>query len=795
MRTLYPAALAVLALALSGCLSDSNDPDSTPNPPVTGVPDLPPADTTFVAQFDPLNGIVPYPNDILGFLADPSDDGTLNVPELATWPLAPVVNQLDGFSTNARIQANFTRGVDPASLGPGSVFLLEVALSKTTKATVGLSDVTLCKLNLVPPPANAACPGLGVPAPTGNPFLVPGVDYVAELAPDFDAGGQTIQLRLLKSLNGNRDNLFTPGTENGYLVIMTNAIKDERGTPAAPDATYAQIRAGYQAGVIQLPPPGTPLPPDLTTEQLLALFVAAHLEVAKTLGIPTSSIIATASFTTLDTTVVLESAVSATEPLPAQFSPYTTPIPLPDGQGGFIPAGTPVTTDLVFALLGSPDPTPANMLLYGGALSGLDYYLKIPAAPTDPTILFETWEGAGGSTLTKFNPFPVAKDPEAVVSVPLLVAVPLDNGVPVIGGPVVVVGHGLQGNRLTMLYFAEKWASIGATVIAMDAPLHGIPYPEIDFENLTPEEIGAIVAETPEALFRVPGVPERTFDVDLITGGGISGGVPGEPDGVIDASGAHWINLANPLTTRDQWRQGGLDLVQLFKSIPGFDIAPPGFQPDGVPDYAGSSIHLDAISLHGFIGTIGLGAFGDSSNVATATLGVFGAPISEYSLDSYAFGPVIEASFEAQGLIPNTGLYNNFFRDFQNALDAGDPISFAASAAANHPIHMITVEGDTVAPNSMSKRMFDAMSGVEVTTPGPNDTSLNPASHVCFTEGSHGSQADPTASLAATIEMQKQTVAFGASFGTVLPIFDPTVIGSYANGDCSAPPRPRANTQ
>ena len=331
MRTLYPAALAVLALALSGCLSDSDDPDSTPNPPVTGVPDLPPADTTFVAQFDPLKGIMPYPNDILGFLANPSADGTLNVPELATWPLAPVVNQLDGFSTNARIQANFTRGVDPASLGPGSVFLLEVALSKTTKATVGLSDVTLCKLNLVPPPANAACPGLGVPAPTGNPFLIPGVDYVAELAPDFDAGGQTIQLRLLKSLNGNRDNLFTPGTENGYLVIMTNAITDERGMPASPDATYAQIRAGYQAGVIQLPPPGTPLPPDLTTEQLLALFVAAHLEVAKTLGIPTGNIVATASFTTLDTTVVLESAVSATEPLPAQFAPYTTPIPLPDG--------------------------------------------------------------------------------------------------------------------------------------------------------------------------------------------------------------------------------------------------------------------------------------------------------------------------------------------------------------------------------------------------------------------------------------------------------------------------------
>ena len=277
MRTLYTAALAVLALALSGCLSDSDDPNSTPNPPTTGVPDLPPADATFRAQFDPLNGIMPYPNDILGFLADPSGDGTLNVPVLSTWPLAGVVNQLDGFSTNARIQANFSRAVNGASLNPGTLYLLEVALDKATKAVVGLSDTTLCKISL----SHAdACAAIGV-APTGNPFLVQGVDYVPEVAPDIDAAGQTIQLDLLRPLNGNRDNLFTPGTENGYLLILTSGITDTSGTPAAPDATFAQVRAGYEAGIIVLPPPGTPLPPDLTTEQLLALYLAAHLEVPR----------------------------------------------------------------------------------------------------------------------------------------------------------------------------------------------------------------------------------------------------------------------------------------------------------------------------------------------------------------------------------------------------------------------------------------------------------------------------------------------------------------------------------
>ena len=450
-----------------------------------------------------------------------------------------------------------------------------------------------------------------------------------------------------------------------------------------------------------------------------------------------------------------------------------------------------MTTDLVYALLGSPDPTPATMLLYGGVLSGLDYYLKVPENPNDASMIRQWWTGAGGSTLSKFNPFPVAKDPGVVVNVPLLVAVPLAGGVPQIGGPVVVIGHGLTGNRLTLLAMAEKWAAAGATVVARDSPVHGIPYPEIDFANLTPEEIGAIVAETPEALFRIPGVPERTFDVDLITGG--TPGTP--PDGVIDPSGAHWINLSSPLTTRDQWRQAALDLVQLFKSIPGFDIAPPGVQPDGVADYAGSSIHYDGISLGGFNGTTALGAFGDASNVATATLGVSGAVIADVALDSFAFGPSIEAGLQASGLVPNTSLYNNYFRDFQNALDAGDPASFAANAAATHAIHLMTVEGDTVVPNSASNRLVEIMGATEVTAPGPNDVSGNGASRVCFIEGGHGSQADPSASLATTIEMQTQTVTFGASFGTVLPISDPTVVGSFAAGDCQAPDRPRANTQ
>jgi hypothetical protein len=52
--------------------------------------------------------------------------------------------------------------------------------------------------------------------------------------------------------------------------------------------------------------------------------------------------------------------------------------------------------------------------------------------------------------------------------------------------------------------------------------------------------------------------------------------------------------------------------------------------------------------------------------------------------------------------------------------------------------------------------------------------------YVAFTKGSHGSLFDPTASLAATVEMQRQSVLFALSAvqpgGPFVVITDPTVI-------------------
>ena len=95
---------------------------------------------------------------------------------------------------------------------------------------------------------------------------------------------------------------------------------------------------------------------------------------------------------------------------------------------------------------------------------------------------------------------------------------------------------------------------------------------------------------------------------------------------------------------------------------------------------------------------------------------------------------------------------------------------------------MIGVVGDATGPNSATERLIDVMGLPGISAPGPNFVSQGV---VRFTEGSHGSQLDPTASLAATVEMMTETVVFHAGVpgtlpgrGMVILISDPMVIST-----------------
>jgi len=194
---------------------------------------------------------------------------------------------------------------------------------------------------------------------------------------------------------------------------------------------------------------------------------------------------------------------------------------------------------------------------------------------------------------------------------------------------------------------------------------------------------------------------------------------------------------------------------------------------------------------------------------------VGGGTVSDLLLDSFSFGPRIEAGLIGNGLVPNTSLYNNFIRDLQNIVDAGDPISHAARAAGNTAVHFIQVDGDSVVPNSASNRLAAEMerAGLEDYTFSPTPV-IDPAglkARVCFTEGaSHGSQLQPTddtsAAQTATGEMQAQQLVFIAGnpmamlppngqtliFGASGSPIAPAAYGNFTD-DCNAPDRTRAN--
>ncbi len=371
----------------------------------------------------------------------------------------------------------------------------------------------------------------------------------------------------------------------------------------------------------------------------------------------------------------------------------------------------------------------------------LPYYLEAASSPGDSNAVLKSyWKAAGPSpvpgidpasrNLTRFNPVP-GKTTD--VTVPLLVTVPNATAAggagcprPTAGWPVAIVQHGITGNRSQALAMADSFADGCFIVAAIDLPLHGI-------------------TDTANPLYAGP--IERTFNVDL------------NADGKIDDSGTHFINLSSPLTGRDNLRQGEADIIVLTKSLANLDVTG-----DGQPDVDPARIHYVGLSLGGIVG----GAHVHHSDTRTATLAVPGGVQTKLLLDSATFGPVVRAGLAAAGLVDNSTIFNNrILRDFQTVIDPGDPINHICACSAQQPVHLIQVVGDTVVPNNSTQRLVTAGNLRQITTPGPNPVGPTEGVWVNFTEGSHGSLFDPTASPAATVEMQKQTVGFAAS--AVLP--------------------------
>jgi pimeloyl-ACP methyl ester carboxylesterase len=687
MDRLVTAACLAAALLLGACSGGHGsvgptDTTSGNGNPVAATSVTPQASTA--ALFQPLQGILPYPTDL--YFAG-STDGTLNIqPANALMPNQAAINALDGFSTTAVIRARFGGPLNPASFTAQSVIVLQVTIDNTTKATTGV----------VQP-------------------LIYGVDYTTGVGPETAVGSTILEIRPTHPLVPS-----TGTTNNGYLVLLTNAITDATGKAATADTDYANIKAAL------------PTCAAITDSSLhgICQLTGAHLQIAQAIGLNPANVVLSFSFSTqsiFDTLAVVEQTATA-QPLIVHSTGLTTAQANPRLSG--------------------------HATVYVGTLS-IPYYLS----RTEP--LTGYWQGnpspldPGSRFLTRFNPVPV---PTETLAIPVLVAVPNANSAagpakPAGGWPALIFEHGITRNRTDMLAVADSFADSGFVVVAIDLPLHGLTDPT--------SPLYASAANPLYAGLSLPasGSIERTFDLDVMNN---TTGAPG-PDGQIDSSGASFINLTSVLTTRDNLREGAADLITLTRSLPNMNL-----DSDPAGDINPAGIHYLGHSLGAIVGGVYLGV-ASKTEVSTATLAMPGGGLTYLLRDSPTFGPRIVAGLEAQGLVQGTTLFEQFFRDAQTVVDAGDPLNYIAAAATNHPIHLLQIVGsdssppDQVVPNSATQRLINAAALVRIPAPAmprPVTNANGFRAYVNFVIGDHGSIIDPTASLAVPMEMQAEAITF-----------------------------------
>ncbi|MCB1637635.1 MAG: Ig-like domain-containing protein, partial [Thiothrix sp.] len=494
-----------------------------------------------------------------------------------------------------------------------------------------------------------------------------------------------------------------------YMVVLTNSILDTDGAAAASPSAYLLAKAGTSLT-------GTAYAALEPLRQLIATQEAA----AALAGVARQRIILSWTFTTQSVTPVM----TATRELAKAGSTLQ------------LSQAVATTADINASLSGH-----AN--IHAGVLQ-VPYYLDAVAP------LSGYWQGAGGSFLTRYNPTPVATGTQTI---PVLMTVPNANALaggtaPEGGWPVVIFQHGITRNRTDLLAIADTLADAGKAVIAIDLPLHG-------------------VTDTGNPFYA--GTGERTFDLDLQNN---ATGATGA-DGVIDDSGAYFINLGSLLTTRDNARQAISDLLILRRSLGSVSTV----------SLNDNSVGFVGLSLGAMVGTSYLS---QENRVTPASLAAPGGGVARLLDASPTFGPVIHAGLAANGVTQGSSAYDSFMAAFQMVVDPIDPVVLGAKAAARHPVHLMEIVGvnglgaDDVVVNSVDGW---PLSGTEplirvMGLPAITETTPNTSGAVRFSEGCHGSLLSPECSPAATVEMQTETAFFQASGGNAIVISNPAVIAT-----------------
>ena len=819
MKKLVLSLAVASALGLSGCDSESLQ-DIEQNVANGGGNPVPPIARV---AFDPANGVVSVPNDVL---FSGTTDGTLNIPVADPTNVSDpqvALNALDGWSTINPfvLNINFPAGValDPNSVNGASVRIFETELGGPTASSECASV-----------PTAAACRVLNE--------LTFGRDFVAQATP---AGVAVVPLQPLKG-------------KTSYIVTLTNSLLDDNGNPIQASVTYDLLKLDLAT---------TPLA--TAAQRGLQGLVNSFETAVSSQGIDAANIIYTASVTTQSTVDVLASVKAL---LANNLATQTPPVI------GAQDTGLSVAQALTAQGVTLP---PAQAALFSAAnlLQGritLPYYLGVPSALNPLAPVNESWKalcdslvitsGAAAQNpavipanpvdlvdgqciaisqannlpapglrnlgldternLTKFNPVPAPQGPSnlptltgddanpGILDVQITTPdLPVVNGVraslglpaltaPADGWPIAILQHGITSRKEDMLAVTGILAINGIATAAIDHPLHG----------------------------------SRGFNLD---------GQPGDELNASTVSATHYMNLASLVTTRDNLRQSTADMLGLRLGV-NFMVDAQG-QPLGINGrkvfFLGHSLGaITGINFTSLANTPLNDAVDPFFKVDAASFAMPGVGVANLLLESGSFSGLIKASLtlaqsaEFQALVaqlyPNgdqteaqlVAAFETFtanlsaaqlaelnatFAQFtfaaQTVTDAGDPGNYAAGIVATQtPTHLIEVVGngsdnlsDQVIPNVVSTsplagteaaiRLLGLPSVTETVQATGEQTSVSGA--VRFINGHHGSiltpavrpeAQDAVANARATQEMQTQVAGFFASMATLIPVTDSSVI-------------------
>jgi len=792
------ASLIISSLALTACDSDTE---------VLDVEEYK-LYTSSRIQFDPANGIVSLPNDLL---FSGTTDGTLLLPDETSAIAAAsaagetmtyddntyAIGALDGWSTTQPISIGVdlyeNRTLDAASIEQaGAVRIFPVGLGGPLSASTAAAcqaasgqefALTVCDIN----PADELEYGLDK-------------DFITAV------NGHSIAVIPLKPLAENAS----------YMYLTTNLIKDSEGESVNGSVTYQLLKRDYAENPI-----GDPSDPDdASAIGLQRLINHYDSDIITAVGIDASTVTHTGVFTTQSIFNVIDTAkgmlykakFDASKALINGAYPNLLPVASAANATRVATVYQAVSaSNADFTSLPVIASQAQNTDLYASSIT-VPYYLEEnvnnsywKAAGDSPvTILGAVQKGliddpaliagcgisiasAAADTsglvgcnlgidptklLTRFNPL---ANPINQQTLAVQITVPNNQAKPGSGWPVNIAVHGLGTYKETTLMNAGALAEQGIATISIDMPLHGSR--GFDYLNAS----GAVGTD---------GVYEISATDPSLGDDGDDNTINPYENGSV----TNFVNIASGLTVRDNFRQAISDLLALRMQIADFTIADTG---NGTQLFNASQVSVHGLSL----GAITASMFTTVANDPTLSA-VFGvksvslvAPaggLTGVFLDSPAFGPVVIDGLVAQiaesqgytadqikGIISDrlSAAYLGFAAhaetlipsllfSVQTQIEASDPINYAVRLADNTDnIHLIEIIGDITTggtnPSDQTLPNQGTSGSLVGTEPlikalglnciDDSDTTAVDAGVVRFMKGHHSSLINPTSSAIATI--------------------------------------------